>query len=469
MLRLGSHLVLAWLLAPEIFGLMALVKVVQQGLNMFSDVGIKPAIIQNARGAEPAFLNTAWTIQVIRGVALWAASCVLAWPFAAMFARNDPAAWQLLYLLPVVGFGAVLNGFNSTALATLNKDLRLGRITMLEISSQIVSLTVMVAWALVSPTVWAMVAGGLVASVYRLIASHRLVPGTRVWFGWDRSCAGEMIRFGQWVFLSTAFTFLALNLDKMILGNVLTLADLGLYGIALVFTRVALHVTQRLGGTVLYPVYAKHHREPARMMSVALKAREVVLWIGVSVSICLAVGSPLFFETLWDQRYHAAGSIAQWMSLYIWAMIVMLTMDRIPLAMGNPRALFVANVLQTAGIAFAMGGYLLGGLPGFVVGLAIGPVIAHGYMVRHIPAQRRAMLMQGVCFTVGGLVYAIPAVLLVNLVSAGGNAWLWPVAVAGLAGGPLALAAWIVRKRVWGGKKATASIPPVAVVGGAGT
>jgi O-antigen/teichoic acid export membrane protein len=463
-LRLGSHLVLAWLLAPEIFGLMALVKVVQQGLEMFSDIGIQPSIIQNPRGTEPIFLNTAWTMQVVRGFVLWAGACVLAWPFAAVFARNDPGAWQLLYLLPVVGIGAVISGFNSTALATLNKELRLGRITMLEISSQVVSLTVMLSWALITPTVWAMVAGGLVAGVYKLGASHQLVPGSRVRFAWDRSCAVELTHFGKWVFLSTAFTFLALNLDKLILGNVLTLADLGLYSIAFVFGKVALYVSSQLGGTVLYPVYAKHRGEPARLMSIALRAREVVLWVGVSVSVCLAIGSPLFFETLWDPRYHAAGSIAQWMSLYIWAMIVMLTMDRIPLAMGNSRALFVANVWRTAGIVFAVAGYVAIGLPGFIVGLAVGPVIAHGYMIRHVPTKRRELLMQGVWFTVGGLLYAIPAVLLVNSLRARGGMSLWAFGVGVLGGAPLAVAALIVWKRIWGTKPPTARTSHVAAV-----
>jgi len=465
-LRLGSHLILAWLLAPEIFGLMALVKVVQQGLAMFSDIGIGPAIIQNPRGDDPEFLNTAWTIQVIRGFALGVAACILAWPFAAVFARNDPAAWQLVSLLPVVGFGAVLNGFNSTALATLNRDLRLGRLTALEISSQVVSLAVMVGWALLSPTVWAMVAGGLAAAVYRLVASHRLVPGVRVRFGWDRACARELIRFGKWIFLSTVFTFLALNLDKLILGNVLTLADLGLYSIAFVFGKVALYVSTRLGSAVLFPVYSKFQHEPARMMSVALRSREVVLWAGVAVSLCLAVGSPLFFETLWDARYHGAGAIAQWLSLYIWAMILMLTMDRIPLAMGNSRALFVANVLRTAGVGAAVGGYLLWGLPGFIVGLAAGPAIAHAYLVAHIPERRIELSMQSVRFTVAGLAYGVPAVLAANTVASDASAWLHAGVVGALAAGPLLAAGLVIRARLSDGpaKKRGAPAGPVPVV-----
>ena len=66
-IRLGSNLVLARLLFPEAFGIMSLVTVVMQGLTMISDLGVGPSIIHSKRGDDPNFLNTAWTIQVIRG------------------------------------------------------------------------------------------------------------------------------------------------------------------------------------------------------------------------------------------------------------------------------------------------------------------------------------------------------------------------------------------------------------------
>ena len=55
---------------PEAFGIMALVNVLIQGLTMFSDVGIEPAIVQHRRGDEPRFYNTAWTVQILRGFVL---------------------------------------------------------------------------------------------------------------------------------------------------------------------------------------------------------------------------------------------------------------------------------------------------------------------------------------------------------------------------------------------------------------
>ncbi len=84
--RLLSNLVLTRLLYPEAFGVMALVMVVLVGLQMFSDVGIGPAISRSPRGDDPDFLNTAWTLNVFRGAFLWLLTCVLAWPAAWFYA-----------------------------------------------------------------------------------------------------------------------------------------------------------------------------------------------------------------------------------------------------------------------------------------------------------------------------------------------------------------------------------------------
>jgi len=449
-LRLTSHLILAWLLTPEIFGLMALVKVFMQGLEMFSDIGIGPSIIQNKKSYNPVFLNTAWTIQILRGIALWVVTCIFAIPFAWWYAQNDPAAWQLSYLLPVAAFTTVIHGFNCTALFTLNKDLRLGRVTMIALAEQVVSLTVIIGWALINPTIWAMIAGGLAGSLCKMVLSHFIIPGSRVRPQWDRECSRELFRFGKWIFLSTAFTFLSLNLDKIVLGKMLTLQELGLYSVALVFAKAALDVASRLGGAVMFPIYSKLQDEPERLMAVALRAREAVLWVGATVCICFAVGAPLFFETLWDPRYHSAGLIAQWTAIYIWARILLYTMSRIPLALGNSRSLFFANVIQTCGIATAMGGYYASGLSGFIVGLAIGPVATHLFLVLYLPLRQKEMVWQSIRFTVFAGGVGAAAVGYTSWVRAVVSPMLWVTAVILCATIPLIAGAIMVYRQVWG-------------------
>ena len=101
-IRLGVNLVLTRLLHPQMFGLMTLVNIFVQGLQGFSDVGIGPAIIQSKRGDDPVFLNTAWTVQALRGLSLGAVATAIAWPVAKLY--GEP---QLFWLLPVAGLAAV--------------------------------------------------------------------------------------------------------------------------------------------------------------------------------------------------------------------------------------------------------------------------------------------------------------------------------------------------------------------------
>src|SRR5713101_1716008 len=85
LLLLAGNLILTRLLFPEAFGLMAIVLAVMVGVALLSDVGIEQSIIHNKRGNEPAFVNTAWSIKVIRGVLMWLALWLLADPLASLY------------------------------------------------------------------------------------------------------------------------------------------------------------------------------------------------------------------------------------------------------------------------------------------------------------------------------------------------------------------------------------------------
>lgn len=77
-MRLGGNLVMARLLLPEMFGVMVIATTVSVLLHLLSDVGLRQNIIQSHRGDDPHFLNTAWTVQIIRGFVLFALTLLLA-------------------------------------------------------------------------------------------------------------------------------------------------------------------------------------------------------------------------------------------------------------------------------------------------------------------------------------------------------------------------------------------------------
>jgi O-antigen/teichoic acid export membrane protein len=446
-LRLTSNLILARFLFPEAFGLMALVKVFMHGLQMFSDLGIGPSIIQNKAGTQPAFLRAAWTIQVLRGLALGALTTLLAVPVSRFFAVNDPMAVQLAYLLPVVGITAVIGGFASTSVFTLNRKMQIGRVTMMELIPQAFSLTVMIVWAWIAPSVWALVAGGITHSLVRTLLSHLWNPGPRDRFGWDRHAAAELIRFGRWIFLSTVVTFLATHIDRILLGRMLSLAELGLYSIGMTFARVATHTTSRLSSVVLFPLLAKRRDDPHGMIRSCLKARFAVLAAGGAVCLAFAIFAPTFFGLLYTEAYAAAGPISRWLALYVWFHILLISMNRIPLALGTPHILFVSNCITTCAMSLAVIGYHFAQLPGFVVGMALADLLAHAYLINRLPTGRWAMLKQGTMGTVLALAYALPAFWLAE--RAAGTTWWQEVSVVGaLSALPCVVAAGLVYRHV---------------------
>lgn len=372
-LRLASNLVLTRLLFPEVFGQMALVFIFIQGLQMFSDVGTGPAIVQHPRGDEASFLNTAWTIQVGRGVALWLASWAIAWPVSAFY-RDPLLAW----LVPAAGLTALAAGFESTAMHTLQRHLKLERLTLLDIAAQVVGIATTVGGALLvrqlrgpqdPSAVWAIVGGSVVASVVRTVLSHTWLPGVRNRFHLDRSATAHLFRFGRWIFVSTLLTFLAGQSDRLVFGKTIPLALFGVYSIAAMLASLPTQAVLKLGGAVVFPAYSRlAQREdfPRLFWSVRLP----MLLGGAAIVSALVAAGPFLVRALYDRRYVEAGWILQYLSAAAWFQILECTNGAALLARGHVKWVAAGSAAKVAGMAIAIPvGFRLGGFPGAMAGL----------------------------------------------------------------------------------------------------
>ncbi len=332
-LRLGSNLILTRLLLPEVYGLIALVYVFITGLHLFSDVGIGPSIIQNKRGDEPAFLNTAWTIQVVRGVCLWVGSLLVAGPAAQFY--NEP---RLLLLLPVVGLNAIISGFNSTALFTLNRQVAINKLAVYELAGQITSITVTIVFAYFNPTVWAMVAGGFASALVQMVWSHRLFPEQPNRFAWEQDAVKSIFSFGKWIFLSTALYFFVSQSDRLILGKLISLEMLGIYGIAFTLADIPRQIIGALSNKVIFPSFAKLADLPREMFRAKILKNRRYLLVGLAAGLSLMIGfgDRLVF-ILYKSNYHEAGWMVPIIGLGIWHTSLYFTAFPALLAVGNAR------------------------------------------------------------------------------------------------------------------------------------
>lgn len=411
LLRLLSNLVLARLLFPASFGLMALVNVFMTGLQMISDIGLGPGIIRSQRGSDDRFLRTAWTMQVIRGIILWLIACLLAYPVSRFYGASNPDALQLVYILPIAALTALIGGFTSTSIHTLNRSMHIRSLVLLELYPQIVSIAVMVLWACVKPDVTAMVAGGISYSFVRLFLSHRADHSRRDHFGWDAAAALELGSFGRWILASTMVSFVAAQFDKIILGKLLTLSELGLYTIALSFSHIAVHTATRLSGTVLYPLLSRHAHNPERMMELCLRSRKTVLAVSGALCAAFCIGSDAFFSLLYPHNYAGSIDMARWICLVIWSTILIVTIDRVPLALGRSKALFGAKLFNTLLLMISAAvGYRLAALPGFILGMAAANIVSSGLLTWMLPYKRFKALLQSLFWTAALGIWALAAV-----------------------------------------------------------
>ncbi len=367
-LRLGGNLILTRILFPEAFGLMALVMVVMGGLAMFSDLGLRPSIIQNERGSDPAFLNTAWTIQIIRGVLLFIVTWAVATPVAAFY--GDP---RLAEMLPFAALIPLITGFASTRLATVNRDLQIGRLTMLTVGTQTAGLIVTILLALWLKSVWALVLGTLVPPLLQAVLSHIILPGNRDRLQFEWAAARQMLGFGAYIFLATIAGFLVNQGDRAILGKFVSLEELALYNIAFFLATVPILLTRKLTEVVIFPLYARNPpAESLENRQNVIKARWAITGLAMMIAFSFAVVGNWLVVLLYDARYEAAGPIMVLIAVAHLPAIITASYDHLALAAGDSRrfaimvicmAIIRVAILLVATINFGVVGAALAALP----------------------------------------------------------------------------------------------------------
>lgn len=353
-LRFGSNIILTHLLFPSLFGFMSLVYVFISGLHLFSDIGISTSVVQSKRGDDPAFLNTAWTLQILRGLILWVGCLLIAWPVSLFY--NEP---QILLVLPVVGFTEmVITGFSSTSLYTLNRHLSVKQLAIFELGGQVVTIVVMVIWAYFNKTIWALVMGSFVSGIIKLVWSHRMNPGIPNRFVWDKEAVKDLISFGQWIFISTALTFIASQSDRLILAKVFSFEMLGVYGIAYTLADIPKQLIMAVGGKVIFPAYAKLADLPREEFRQKIQRSRKLILIPSAIGLAALVSfGDVVISILYDNRYAAATWMLPILALGIWPVILNTTLDVALFAIGNPR--YVAYGCFWSGL-FLIGGILIG-------------------------------------------------------------------------------------------------------------
>lgn len=279
--------VLARILAPEDFGLMAVAMVVVAFAALFQDLGLKPALVQRKDAPEGLRQAVFWGSAMIG--ACWCAAVWLAAPWVAGAYRNPDVVPVLRTLAAIF----LITPLGTVPEALLLRALAFRRLFTVELVPSLVPGAVAVALALLGMGVWALVWGTLAGACLRTLVLWRMVPWRPG--GWPP--AGEwraLWRFGGWVSLEAFLSWAITYLDQAVAGRFLGTGPLGYYrmGISLALFPAA-GVAQVLG-RVLLPAYSRHQDDRERLRVAFERCVHMVALVTVPFgAAALAFADPL--------------------------------------------------------------------------------------------------------------------------------------------------------------------------------
>lgn len=364
--RLLSNLVLARFLTPEDFGVMAIVSVIMMALNMFSDIGLGPSIIKSQRANDITFLNTAWSIQVIRGFVLFCICLIISYPTSVFYDKPD-----LIYLIAVMGFTAMISGFNSTGIYTSYKDIRLSKLIIIELVSQLCAIVTMIGIAIFHATVWVFVFGAIISAAVKMLLSQKYLSEEINNFAWEKESLNDLVGFGKWIFFSTVLAFFINSSGSMILGKLVTFNELGLFSIGATLAKSTEKIYSQLSNKLLLPIYAKIKDQPINEIRIKVfKIKLVLLLVFLPMILLLLIFGQNLIQLLFDERYHDSGWIFQ-VFLVGFLPILISGIGPFYLTLGKSKLYMMLTVIKFIVFVSSMSlGWNLLGSDGVIIGMA---------------------------------------------------------------------------------------------------
>ena len=301
-------LVLARLLDPADFGLVALATVFIGFVQVFVNQGFAEAVVQR-HDLEGPHLNTAFWSNVGMGVAMTALGVLGAGPVAALF--GEPALEPVVRVLSLAFLLSALDGVQT---AILKRDLAFRALTLRTLSANAVGGVVGVGMAFAGFGVWSLVAQQLVGKVVEVAVLWRVSgwrPGTEV----SREHFGDLFAFSSNVVGINVMNFLNRRSDDLLIGYVLGPVALGYYTVAYRLLSTLLDVLTSVTRQVAFPVFSRMQREPARVTAALYKATRFTALASFPVFAGLAVTAPEVLPVVFGEQWTPSVPVMQFLAV----------------------------------------------------------------------------------------------------------------------------------------------------------
>jgi PST family polysaccharide transporter/lipopolysaccharide exporter len=339
---------LANLLGPQEFGVMGIALLSLSALQQFSNLGIEAALVQRETENVDRYLDTAWVLQIGR-YTLIAALLLLGAPVVAdLF--GEPRAVPVLRVFAAV---PLLRAIRNPGIVYFMKDLEHHRQFVYRLSGSVTQVSVAIAWALASPTVWALIAALVAADFARTIMSY-LTHSYRPWPSFDRERARDLVGYGKWLTGSSMLGFLSTEGDDAVVGAVAGATALGFYQLAYRLSNApATEISEVISG-VMFPTFSKLQNDVEALRSAFLRVLQLTAFVSIPAAFGIALVTPAFVRAFLGEQWLPMVTTMQLLAGYGLLRSVGKTFGSVWKAIGRPDYITKLSLVRVLLLAVAI-------------------------------------------------------------------------------------------------------------------
>lgn len=359
LIGIASTLLLARLLTPADFGLVALATTMLAIIAVVTELSLAVALVQHQEPTEDHF-HAAWSLNLARGVLIGLGFAAAGWPAAMAFGEPDLAP-----IMVVLGFATIINGLQNPKMVVYTRTLRFTPELILNISAKLLGFIAAAAVAFTTQSYWALVAGSVASQATVTLGSYILMP-YRPRFSMAR--LPDLWSFSIWLTLSQVILTLSQKFDQLVIGALLGKTPLGYYSVgenlAAIPTREA---TAPLMQT-LFPAFSRLRGEPHRLTAAYSAAQPLVTAVALPLAIGLALVAEPVVRLTMGEKWLPAVFIIQVLAAMMGLQTVSGAVQPLAWALGETKRLAQRDLLFLGiRIPAVLAGLWIGGLTGVVI------------------------------------------------------------------------------------------------------
>lgn len=437
MIGVVSTVILARLLVPEDFGLVAMAMAVYAFIDLLGNLGFEQALIKNQE-AERRHYDTAWTFLVLYGV-VSALILIAVAPLVSSMLGDDRLV-PIMYALALLAF---IQGWQNIGIVAFRKELRFGKDFQFLITKKLVAFAVTVVLAILFRSYWALI-GGMLASRFVGVAMSYAMHPYRPQF--SLAATRDIFGFSLWVFLNHLARYVRGKGPYFFIGNLAGVSALGLFKISREISNLPTSQFEIPIMRVIFPGYSKIAHSAARLRGAFLKVHGMIATLTIPAGIGIVVLADPLVNLMLGPNWLAAIPLIQVLGLYGATRVLQGNTSPLFMAIGKPYLVSVLVIIEILvsfplvvwlllnySLEVAAWGFVIGGFAVIPVGMAViarvldaswreltgvvwRPVIAAGVMgttllwlQQHLPQVTNALeaaLQLAILVPVGGGVYA---------------------------------------------------------------